>query len=122
MYLVYYLYVTIFSSFFFPTYAGDDNDPKQELFDQFINAMVPLIIVSFFNMELDKINNKGLFKVKLFFDDIFLLLSLYILPSVIMIKNSNTPIWGMILYGVAAFIVVIDMASIRLISYEGKLM
>src|SRR5438105_12958268 len=100
-------YSAIFLFLFFVLVYADDYDPKPDVFDQLINTLVPMVIIALLeinpeshiksesdaNPESDikpelvimasKSDNSYWLKCKHVFDDILLLLSIYILLTIL---------------------------------------
>ncbi|CAB4433617.1 unnamed protein product [Rhizophagus irregularis] len=119
----------------FGSVFADEYDPKQDVFDQVINTLVPLLIVILFKESeehlkksdensddvkatrskttLDKIRIPV--EIRRAFDDFLFLLSLFVLPSIVFHKNHEkfeTPLWISIFSGVTAGFVFISIIII----------
>lgn len=127
------LFGFILLSFFGSAFAAE-YDPRQDVFDQVMNVLVPTLIVYLFKSEekdlnvsnsnsanvknerdveeqVDKVNQESIplhknIKIRRAFDDFLFLLSLFVLPSIVFHKN-HAALWISILFGVTAGVVLI---------------
>ncbi|RIA90620.1 hypothetical protein C1645_737756 [Glomus cerebriforme] len=119
----------------FGSALADEYNPKPDVFDQIINALVPTLIVFLFDTkeseegkrseesgdeeksEVSRKKKKSIItivRIRRMFDDFLFLLSLFVLPSIVFYKNrkeNETPLWIPILFGVTSFFVFIILIS-----------
>jgi hypothetical protein len=100
------IFLSFGSAFAISSDSSDDDanyEPDKDVFDQIINTLVPTLMVTLFDSSNpdytgDKSTKLTWFRCKQIFDDFLLLLSLFVLPTIVFHKN-NVSDWNTILFG-----------------------